>query len=139
MLIFLKQNFIIFFGDKGEKELFIEEWKKLEEKCEEIFHPITGTPMDELFTRYMYYVRAKQGNKSSTTEALRKFYEKDKYSLLKKEETFENLKTLANFRKEVAEQDIESFSDDVLKKLFCFKPCPEWNVELFCFRIFHAQ
>lgn len=53
------------------------------------FHPITGTPMDELFTRYMYYERAKQGIKSSTTEALRKFYERNAYSLLKDDQTFE--------------------------------------------------
>jgi hypothetical protein len=80
--------------------------------------------MDELFARYMYYVRAKLGIKSSTTEALRKFYEKNNYSLLRKEETFENLKTLANFWKEVAEQDTERFSDDALKKLFILNYAP---------------
>lgn len=58
----------------GKKEEFIAQWKKLEELCERIFHPISGTPMDELFTRYMYFVRAKMGIVSSTTEALRKFY-----------------------------------------------------------------
>ena len=52
--------------------------------CEKIFHPITGTAMDELFTRYMYYERSLQKNKSTTTEALRKFYEKNTYSLLKR-------------------------------------------------------
>ena len=41
--------------------------------------------MDELFTRYMYYERALMGNKNTTTEALRKFYEKDNYKLLKNE------------------------------------------------------
>ena len=54
-----------------------------EELCERIFHPISGTPMDELFTRYMYFVRAKMGIVSSTTEALKKFYEKNSYALLK--------------------------------------------------------
>jgi len=124
-----KAQFYKFYGDKGEKDNFIDEWKTLEGICVEIFHPITGTPMDELFARYMYYVRAKQGIKSSTTEALRKFYEKDKYSLLKKEETFENLKILANFWKGVAEQDDERFSDDVLKKLFVLNYAPNgmWN------------
>ena len=39
--------------------------------------------MDELFTRYMYYIRAKMGIKTSTTEALRKFYERNGYALLK--------------------------------------------------------
>jgi uncharacterized protein with ParB-like and HNH nuclease domain len=124
-----KAQFYKFYGDKGEKDNFIDEWKTLEGICVDIFHPITGTPMDELFTRYMYYVRAKQGIKSSTTEALRKFYEKGKYSLLKKEETFENLKILANFWKGVAEHDDERFSDDVLKKLFVLNYAPNgmWN------------
>lgn len=53
--------------------------------------------MDELFTRYMYYERAKMGIKSSTTEALRRFYEKDSYALLRKDETLENLDSLTHF------------------------------------------
>ena len=36
--------------DKGEKEKFIGVWKELEEISEKVFHPISGTPMDELFT-----------------------------------------------------------------------------------------
>ena len=66
-----------FYSDKGEKDQFVKRWKELEEKCEEHFFPAKGTPLDDLFTRYMYYVRAKQDIRSTTTEALRKFYEKD--------------------------------------------------------------
>ena len=78
-----KAQFYKHFSKLGKKEEFIAQWKKLEELCERIFHPISGTPMDELFTRYMYFVRAKMGIVSSTTEALRKFYEKNSYALLK--------------------------------------------------------
>ena len=35
------------------------------EHSQKFFHPIAGTAMDEIFTRYMYE-RAKQGIKSST-------------------------------------------------------------------------
>jgi len=124
-----KAQFYKFFGDKGEKENFIIQWKELEESCKEIFHPITGTPMDDLFTRYMYYVRAKQGNKSSTTEALRKFYERDNYSLLKQEITFNNLKILLKFWQDVSNQNNERFSDEILKKLFILNYAPNgmWN------------
>lgn len=52
-----------YYSAKGEREVFIQKWKDLEVLCDSIFHPITGTPMDELFTRYMYYERAKQGIK----------------------------------------------------------------------------
>jgi hypothetical protein len=115
-----KAQFYKFYGDKGEKEKFITQWKELEE----IFHPLTGTPMDELFTRYMYYVRAKQGIKSSTTEALRKFYERENYRLLKQEETFNNLKILADFWQDVSSQDDKRFSYEILKKLFILNYAP---------------
>lgn len=88
----------------------------LEAICEEIFSSATGSPMDELFTRYMYFERAKQGNKNTTTEALRKFYERDKYKLLKNDHILDNLESLALFWKKVELQD-DSFSDDVLKLL----------------------
>lgn len=124
-----KAQFYKYFGAKGKKKQFIERWKALEELCEKIFHPIAGTPMDELFTRYMYYERAKMGIKSSTTEALRKFYEKDGYKLLKKDETFENLLTLANFWNDVANQNVDRFSDRVLRRLFVLNYAPNgmWN------------
>ena len=35
-------------------------WKDLENIYKEIFAVTYGAPMDELFTRYMYYKRAKQ-------------------------------------------------------------------------------
>lgn len=79
-----KAQFYKHFSKLGKKEEFIAQWKKLEELCERIFHLISGTPMDELFTRYMYFVRAKMGIVSSTTEALRKFYEKNSYALFER-------------------------------------------------------
>jgi len=124
-----KAQFYKFYSGKGKKEEFISQWKELEELCKKIFHPITGTPMDELFTRYMYYLRAKQGNKSSTTEALRKFYERENYSLLKREETFNNLHILAAFWNDVYSQNEERFSNEILKKLFILNYAPNgmWN------------
>lgn len=119
-----KAEFYKYFASIGKKDDFIDKWKSLEELCEKIFHPISGTPMDELFTRYMYYERAKRGTKSSTTEALRKFYEKDDYALLKKEETFDNLIILADFWNDVANQNIERFSNEVLRKLFVLNYAP---------------
>ena len=80
--------------------------------------------MDELFTRYMYFERAKQNITSSTTEALRKFYERDKYAVLKSEETFENLRDLAAFWDAVYRQDKNRFSEEVLKELFVLNYAP---------------
>ena len=119
-----KAQFYKYFGSLGKKDSFITEWKELEEITGSVFIPISGTPMDELFTRYMYYLRAKEGNKSSTTEALRKFYERNKYQYLKNESTIGELKALSLFWKSVSRQDKDRFSDDVLKKLFVLNYAP---------------
>lgn len=119
-----KAQFYKYYTAKCEKDSFIKKWKSLEELCERIFHPISGTPMDEIFTRYMYFERAKMGIKSSTTEALRKFYEKDNYKLLKNDEVFENLIILANFWNDVSNQNVERFSDRVLRRLFVLNYAP---------------
>lgn len=119
-----KAQFYKIFTAKGEKDSFIQKWKDLESLCEKIFHPISGTPMDELFTRYMYYERAKMGIKNSTTEALRKFYERNGYSLLKKVGIFDNLITLAYFWNDVANQNNERFSDEILRRLFVLNYAP---------------
>jgi len=119
-----KAQFYKHYKDAGRKDDFIRRWKDLEELCSEIYHPIVGTPMDEAFTRYMYYERAKLGIKSSTTEALRKFYERNAYALLKKDETFENIIDLAFFWKAVSVQDKEIFSERILKRLFVLNYAP---------------
>ena len=124
-----KAQFYKYYTKKGEKDEFIKRWKALEEQTSKIFHPSTGTPMDELFTRYMYYERACQKIKSSTTEALRKFYEKDSYAILKKDKTLDDLESLSDFWNDVSNQDRERFSDDVLRRLYVLNYAPNgmWN------------
>lgn len=119
-----KAQFYKFYTKIGKKDEFTQRWKDLDELCGKIFRPITGTPMDELFTRYMYYVRATTGNKSTTTEALRKFYEREKYALLNDEQTFENLVVLAHFWNDVSNQDSTRFSNRVLRCLFVLNYAP---------------
>ena len=102
-----------------DKNYFIDKRKELEESCREI-----DIPMDELFTRYMYYERAKMGIKLSTTEALRKFYEKEWYKLLKNDFILHNLTSLINFWKDVEFQNKDKFSDEVLRELFILNYAP---------------
>lgn len=111
------------YSSLGKKDEFIRRWKDLEAICDDIFAAPSGSPMDELFTRYMYFERAKQGIKNTTTEALRKFYERDSYAILKNNETLDNLEWLAEFWRKVSVQD-EKFSDRVLKKMFVLKYAP---------------
>lgn len=121
-----KAQFYKYFTAINKKEYFIDRWKFLEGICKSIFVQGLGlgTPLDEIFTRYMYYERALLGVKSSTTEALRKFYERDTYALLRKEETLNDLINLAEFWKSVELQDKDRFSDRILKTLFILKYAP---------------
>ena len=118
-----------FYSSIGEKDKFMETWKWLDETTSVIFHPIYGTPLDELFTRYMYYERALDDNTSSTVEALRKFYEKDGYAIFKRKETLDNIVTLAKFWKEVLAQDEERFSESILRRFFVlyYSPNGMWR------------
>lgn len=119
-----KAQFYKYYEKLGEKNDFIDKWKVLSSVTDRIFRPITGTPMDELFTKYMYYIRASEGNKSTTTEALRKFYEHDKYRRLLTGYTIDNLTVLLDFWRSVVEQDAERFSEEVLRRLFVLKYAP---------------
>ena len=61
---------------------------------------------------------------SSTTEALRKFYERNSYALLKDEGTLSDLITLAEFWEDVSNQDTHRFSERILKRLFVLNYAP---------------
>ena len=113
-----------FFSQQGKKDYFIAKWKELDSICVKNFHRINGTPLDELFTRYMYYLRAKMEIKKTTTEALRRFYEKDNYAILKSEKTFDDLIALAYFWDDVGRQNSERFSRNALKRLFVLHYAP---------------
>lgn len=130
MQIFLKHNFINiiqlykYYTTLGEKEIFISKWKELESIANKIFHPTNGSPLDELFTRYMYYERAKMGIKSSTTESLRKFYERNNYSLFKNKTTLANLEQLVSFWQDINNQDEFRFSKRILRCLYILNAAP---------------
>ncbi len=98
-------------------------WKELENIYKEIFVVTYGASMDELFTRYMYYKRAKQKISNTTVEGLRKFYEKNNYELLCSEDTFNDLEFLADFWLKIYRQD-DCFSKRILQKLFVLKYSP---------------
>lgn len=119
-----KAEFYKYYSKLGKKDEFIKRWCKLEEMCASLFHPISGTPMDELFTRYMYYERARKGIKRSTTEALRSFYGTNNYALLRNEETLYNMELLADFWNDVYSMSDDRFSKRVLRQLFVLNYAP---------------
>lgn len=127
------------FSQKGMKEEFIAQWKELEEDCNELFKDVQNNPLDELFTRYMYYERALVDNKSSTTESLRKFYEKENYAILKKDGIMDNLIKLKNFWKDVYNENPEKFSDRILNRFFVLSMAPNGMWTLILSGVLYAQ
>ena len=119
-----KAEFYKYYSKNGKKEDFIERWRELECLSSLTFNSSKDSPLDELFTLYMYFLRAKQGNTNTTTEALRKFYEKDTYKALKNETTLDELEILIKFWYDVKNQDLNRFSDKVLQLLFVLNYAP---------------
>lgn len=89
------------YNERGEKEQFMQRWKRLEETLEDI-RTYKHTPMDDLFTCYMYYTRAQDRIASTSRIGLRNYYEKNSYELLKKPDTIDKLDLLADFLKKVS-------------------------------------
>lgn len=129
-----------YYSLKGEKDEFISRWKELELLSEQIFSSQSGSPMDELFTKYMYYLRAKQGNRKTTTEALRKFFEKNSYALLKNDDALDDLESLANFWYSIETQS-DKYSERVLKQLFILHYAPNgmWSYFLSVYFMAHRN
>lgn len=123
-----KSQFYKYFSNRGKKDEFIERWKGLEEITGDIFHPRKGTPMDELFSRYMYYLRAREGIKDTTTPSLRDFFSRNGYAALKKEETLNDLEALARFWQRV-DDSFDGFSEQVARELYVlgFAPNGMWT------------
>lgn len=119
-----KAQFYRHYDQSGRKDEFIARWRDLEETCHRIFPSSSGNPMDEIFTRYMYYERSKAGNKSTTTEALRRFYSADNFRLLRDDSTLDNMIDLAGFWESVYNQDSDRFSEDVLRRLYILDNAP---------------
>lgn len=79
-------------GEAG-KPAFIDEWKSLEKEASE-----AGESIQQLFYYYMFYLRAKEGDVSSSTPGLRKYYAgmDNQFSRLYASSLMADLKTVLN-------------------------------------------
>ena len=117
-----KSQFYKFYSSLGKKNAFLARWKALEEGASALFRPLRGTPMDELFTRYMYYRRALDGITGTTMVSLRDFYSGGDYAILKNDTTLGDLEALLSFWQDIDAQT--GFSDRALKRLFVLNYSP---------------
>ncbi len=106
-----------FFKENNKKDEFVREWKEISQICDDIFHPYNAAPLDELFMKYMYYLRSISGEVSLWTRGIRKYFEKDNYKLLQNEDVFRALQKIAFFWNDVVNQNSNRFSELALKKL----------------------
>lgn len=108
-----KVQFYKFYSTAGKKDEFIKRWKSLEELCERIFSPFPALRWMSFSQIYVFRPR-QDGIKSSTTEVLQKFYEKDSYVLLRNGEIFRDLIVPAHFWEDVSNQSKDRFSSRLL-------------------------
>ena len=78
--------------DKNEKQDFIEKWKELEEDTQNISESI-----QQLFYYYMFYLRAKENDRNSTTPGLRKYYSANKFKKLLETNILEDLREILKY------------------------------------------
>lgn len=94
------------YSSLGKKDEFIATWKELDRIVTAIFHPTSGTPLDELFTRYMYYERALTGKK--------RYYEGFSTNKDEKEGTkIKELQILSSANSDFTEKDIAKRNEDI--------------------------
>ena len=115
--MFIELPIYKFYETLDKKEYFISLWKELEQKWNSISGQKNNS-LDELFTIYMFYLRATKGQRTTSIKGRRKFYETNDYEFLKKEETLENIVQLCHFWIDIYRQNSERFTEEVLKNLF---------------------
>jgi uncharacterized protein with ParB-like and HNH nuclease domain len=77
-------------GDE-EKKVFIEQWQQLDERANDADESI-----QKLFYYYMFYLRAVEDDRKTTTPGIRKYYEQDNYKRLEDKEIMEKLDIVLN-------------------------------------------
>ena len=91
-----------------EKEDFITQWKTLDKEATEAKESI-----QQLFYYFMFYLRAKEGDVSSTTPGVRKYYSADKFKRLFSCNIIQELHTMLNLWKVInTNQDVPEESWD---------------------------
>ena len=103
--------------NKEEKEKFIEEWKEVEEDSLRISESI-----QQLFYYHMFYQRALENDKVTTTPGLRKYYSANKFERILKPNILSNLRQILNLwevisNKNVIEDEEWSKNIEILKIL----------------------
>lgn len=77
--------------DKDGKNTFIESWQLLDDEAKN-----ANESIQRLFYYYMFYLRAVDGDRNTTTPGARKYYSKNNFERLYKPDVMKNLNTILN-------------------------------------------
>lgn len=77
--------------DQNGKKDFIERWQELDEEATN-----AGESIQRLFYYYMFYLRAKDNDRKTTTPGIRKYYANNNFERLYSDDIMENLNTILN-------------------------------------------
>ena len=78
--------------NEENKAKFVEEWKNLTLRSE-----IAAESIQKLFYYYMFYLRAMDNDKKTTTPGLRKYFAEDSFSRLFEDNLLQNLRDILEF------------------------------------------
>ncbi|MFJ5767295.1 DUF262 domain-containing protein [Lysinibacillus sp. NPDC093210] len=77
--------------DAGGKVTFIEQWQKLDDEATN-----ANESIQKLFYYYMFYLRALENDRNTTTPGIRKYYSRNNFEQLYKSDVMGNLSTVLN-------------------------------------------
>jgi hypothetical protein len=126
-----------YYNDDEKRGNFIEEWKKLSEICDDITknNKSNQNAIDEIFTQYMYWLRAKDNIKDTTVPGLRKYFEQNNHEKLKNDEVMKDVMSLSKFWETLSDKDTNNnlgISDVALKYVHALEHMPNafWKYNL---------
>lgn len=124
----------------NDKKIFIEKWKELEEDTKRVSEDI-----QQLFYYYMFYLRALEKDKSSTTPGIRKYYSRDKFKKLFEPNILKNIKKIINLWEVIFNHnEIEekwSLNKDIIKILDILISYPNefWKYPVIIYYLSHKE
>ncbi len=125
-----------------KKEAFIEKWKELDTRATDVSESI-----QQLFYYYMFYLRATEGDKNTTTPGLRRYYSPNKFSrLTENPELLDDLNKLLNIwvvvngRREI-ENEAWTSNKDIIKVLNSLSSYPNefWKYPVVIYYLTHCE
>ncbi|MDR0681981.1 MAG: DUF262 domain-containing protein, partial [Dysgonamonadaceae bacterium] len=131
-----------YYSTDNRQDAFIQNWQDLSEICDEMskYQKANSNAIDEIFTLYMYWLRAKNGIKDTTVPGLRKYFEHNKYEKLKNDTVMNDVISLSNFWRILYEKELDNnfgVSEETFKYIHCLEYFPnafwKYNLTIFYF------